>query len=181
MKAKKNKLTDKQRLFAEEYIKDSNATQAAIKAGYSPKSAHSIATENLQKPAIKSFINAKMKEIDSKKIMGAKEAIERLSAIARGELKETVVVGTGVGAEAVDKPADFKTQISAMKEILKRQPAADPTISATVKKLEADAESAEAKARINKYEADQLEDKGQHNPLLEALHNLEVKNNEDTN
>lgn len=44
---KKRKLTPKQQLFADEYIKSGNATDAAIKAGYSPKTARSIAQENL--------------------------------------------------------------------------------------------------------------------------------------
>lgn len=40
-------LTDKQQRFVEEYMVDSNATQAAIRAGYSPDTANSIASENL--------------------------------------------------------------------------------------------------------------------------------------
>lgn len=45
-----DKLTRKQRKFAEEYLVDCNATQAAIRAGYSPKTAYSIGEENLKKP-----------------------------------------------------------------------------------------------------------------------------------
>ncbi|MGG2139985.1 terminase small subunit [Symbiopectobacterium sp. RP] len=44
------KLTDKQELFAREYLKDLNATQAAIRAGYSEKTARKIGSENLSKP-----------------------------------------------------------------------------------------------------------------------------------
>lgn len=46
------KLTDKQELFAREFIKDLNATQAAIRAGYSGKTARAIGSENLTKPDI---------------------------------------------------------------------------------------------------------------------------------
>lgn len=46
------KLTDKQELFAREFIKDLNATQAAIRAGYSEKTARAIGSENLTKPDI---------------------------------------------------------------------------------------------------------------------------------
>ncbi|MDI3361159.1 terminase small subunit [Lelliottia sp. V89_10] len=46
------KLTDKQELFAREFIKDLNATQAAIRAGYSEKTARAIGCENLTKPDI---------------------------------------------------------------------------------------------------------------------------------
>lgn len=47
-----NKLTDKQKMFCREYLIDLNATQAAMRAGYSKKTAGSISTENLQKPLI---------------------------------------------------------------------------------------------------------------------------------
>lgn len=50
------KLTDKQELFAREFIKDLNATQAAIRAGYSEKTARAIGCENLTKPDIQQRI-----------------------------------------------------------------------------------------------------------------------------
>lgn len=50
------KLTDKQKRFIEEYLIDLNATQAAIRAGYSEKTAYSIGEENLKKPVIKQAI-----------------------------------------------------------------------------------------------------------------------------
>ena len=49
---KKKPLTDKQKRFIDEYMVDSNATQAAIRAGYSPKTARVQGQENLSKPAI---------------------------------------------------------------------------------------------------------------------------------
>ena len=60
------KLTPKQRRFVEEYLIDLNATQAAARAGYSPKTARQIASENLAKPDIQEAI--------------AKEKIERSEA-----------------------------------------------------------------------------------------------------
>jgi len=56
------KLTAKQRLFCKEYLLDLNATQAAIRAGYSEKTACAIGTENLRKPNISSFIQQAMAE-----------------------------------------------------------------------------------------------------------------------
>ena len=47
------KLTAKQRRFVEEYLIDLNATQAAIRAGYSPATAGAIGSENLKKPEIR--------------------------------------------------------------------------------------------------------------------------------
>lgn len=49
---KKKPLTDKQKRFIDEYMVDSNATQAAIRAGYSSKAARVQGQENLSKPAI---------------------------------------------------------------------------------------------------------------------------------
>lgn len=58
----KGKLTSKQEQFCREYIIDFNATQAAIRAGYSEKTARNIATENLSKPVISEFIDHLKKE-----------------------------------------------------------------------------------------------------------------------
>lgn len=143
----KQKLTPKQRKFADEYIKSGNATQAAISAGYSKQTAAVIGNENLIKPYIKSYIDERMQELESQKIMSAKEAIELLSSIARGEVKETVVVGTPVGVEEVKKEADFKTRISAVREILKRYPDSDKLTEAQIRKANAEADIMEAKAK----------------------------------
>ena len=51
------KLSPKQKLFCEEYAKTKNATQAAINAGYSEKTARTIASENLTKPYIQEYLN----------------------------------------------------------------------------------------------------------------------------
>jgi len=55
-------LTDKQSRFVEEYLVDLNATQAAIRAGYSPKTAQVIAAENLSKPMIAQAIQLQIEE-----------------------------------------------------------------------------------------------------------------------
>lgn len=54
------KLTPKQEMFVLEYLKDLNATQAAIRAGYSQKTAQAIGAENLTKPLVKEAIDAAM-------------------------------------------------------------------------------------------------------------------------
>jgi len=58
MAIRKNGLTPKQRLFVAEYLKDFNATQAAMRAGYSKKTAYSIGQENLKKPEIQNDASA---------------------------------------------------------------------------------------------------------------------------
>ena len=63
MAVKEGELTPKQANFVEEYLIDLNATQAAIRAGYSEKSAESIGHENLSKPKIYEKIQARRKEL----------------------------------------------------------------------------------------------------------------------
>lgn len=142
-----NELTPKQKKFADNYIESGNATQSAIKAGYSRKTAKSVGSENLTKPDIKSYIEKKMKEVESHKIMDAKEAMELLTRIARGEEKETVIVGTADGLASTTKEADLKTRINATKELLKRYPDNDKLLEQQIRKITAEAEIAEARAR----------------------------------
>lgn len=79
---KPRKLTDKQRLFVEEYLCSWNATQAAIKAGYSKKTAAIIGFENLRKPNIRALIEQRLGE----SAMTANEVLKRLSDQARASL-----------------------------------------------------------------------------------------------
>lgn len=141
------KLTPKQKNFADEYIKTGNATQSAIEAGYSKKTAQVIGAENLSKPMVKSYIEERMVEIASKRVMSYTEAVELLTSIARGEEKETVVVATPVSVEKVEKEADLKTRISALKEILKRYPNNDKLIEQQIRKLSAQADVAQIQAK----------------------------------
>lgn len=153
------KLTPKQRKFADEYIKSGNAADAARKAGYSKRSARSVGQENLTKPDIKKYIDDQMAEIASKRIMDAREAVELLTRIARGEEKETVISSTPEGVYESQKEADLKTRISAVKEILKRYPGDDKLVKAQIRKAAAEADIAEAKARIMNASTDSTEAK----------------------
>ncbi|MBZ1540161.1 terminase small subunit [Leuconostoc mesenteroides] len=141
------KLTPKQKKFADEYIKTGNATQSAIEAGYSKKTAQVIGAENLSKPMVKSYIEKCMAEIASNRVMSYTEAVELLTSIARGEEKETVVVSTPIGVEEVEKEPDTKTRIIAVREILKRYPNNDKLVEQQIRKISAEADIAEANAR----------------------------------
>lgn len=68
MPVRKNKkgLTQKQQDFVYEYLKSGNATDAAIKAGYSEKTSYSIGQENLNKPVIAEEINKRRSEVVKK-------------------------------------------------------------------------------------------------------------------
>ncbi len=153
------KLTPKQQKFADEYIKTGNATQSVIEAGYSKKTAAVITAENLIKLNIKSYIAEHMERIASNHVMGYAEAVELLTSIARGELMETVVVGTMNGAETVKKEADIKTRIVALKEIFKRYPDNDKLVEQQVRKMKADADMAEARVKLMNDDRVSLETK----------------------
>lgn len=139
------KLTTKQKLFCDEYIKSGNAKQSAIKAGYSPKTAYSIGNENLNKPELKAYIDERLKELSNHKILSAAEVLEYLSRVVAG--KETEYVATSKGVFP-DVPVSAKDRISAAKELLKRYPTTDPMEKQKLKKLTADARISEARANV---------------------------------
>ena len=91
-------VTERQKLFVDHYIQTGgNATQAAISAGYSPKSAYSIGNENLSKPEIKSLIAERLKSLESELIAKNQEILEYLTSVLRGEAIEEVVATVGIG------------------------------------------------------------------------------------
>lgn len=122
---KKDKLTLKQKRFADEYIISGNATQSAIKAGYSKKTAGVIAVENLEKPNIKAYIDERLKELDDKAIAKQEEVLQYLTAVMRGQSKSAVVVIEGLGeglseARLINKTPDEKDRIKAAELLGKR-------------------------------------------------------------
>ncbi|MFN8502350.1 terminase small subunit [Kouleothrix sp.] len=86
------KLTLKQKLFCDWYLKLANGTQAAIKAGYSEHTAQSIATENLTKPLIQAYINERKKHMEE--ILGFNKftLVEDLHTIKRMSMKAQPVM-----------------------------------------------------------------------------------------
>lgn len=148
------KLTAKQRLFADEYIKSGNAMQSAIKAGYSDKYAKSSSSKMLENVGIKSYIDAKMAEIESSKIATAKEVLEFYTRVLREEETEEVVLAAGEDVVKLRKKPSTSDKISVAKEIMKRYPLLDPMANEQLRKLKADVRIAEAKAKV-------MEDSGQ--------------------
>ena len=119
------KLTEKQKRFADYYIETGNITEAAVKAGYSKKTARVIGQENLLKPAIKGYIDEKLEAMQDERTASAKEVIEFLTKSMRGEIKEEVVVveGTGDGtseARTVKKQIGLRDRIKSAELLGKR-------------------------------------------------------------
>ncbi|MCG0748009.1 prophage P2a protein 34 [Lactiplantibacillus plantarum] len=167
----KRKLTPKQRKFANEYIKSGNAADAARKAGYSKQTARTVGQQNLTKLDIKEYIDEQMAEIESSKIADAKEVMEFYTRVLRGEELETVVVGTADGAESIERPPTTKDKTAVAKEILKRYPGNDKLVEQQIRKLKAEADIAETKAKRSSKDnqqvvinfTDDLPDDGQQN------------------
>lgn len=119
------KLTEKQKRFADYYIETGNITEAAVKAGYSKKTARVIGQENLLKPAIKGYIDEKLEAMQDERTASAKEVLEFLTKSMRGEIKEEVVVveGTGDGtseARMVEKQIGLRDRIKSAELLGKR-------------------------------------------------------------
>lgn len=96
-----DKLTRKQRKFAEEYLVDCNGTKAAIRAGYSPKTAYSIGEENLKKPELKAYIDEQLELLHSKRTADAQEVLEYLTSVMRGEHTEQTLQLVGDGVQTI--------------------------------------------------------------------------------
>ena len=118
-------MTPRQEKFCVEYLIDLNATQAAIRAGYSKRTADRIANQNLRKLEIQSRIKKMRDEYYDKAIMSAKEVEYLLSKAGRGELKEEVVGIEGVGdgfseSKIIKKRLSAKDRIKALELMGKR-------------------------------------------------------------
>lgn len=83
-----NTLTEKERIFADEYIKTTNATQSAIKAGYAENSASVTGSKMLRKPKVRQYIDAVMNERSKNTIATAGEVLEYLTKVMNGEEKD---------------------------------------------------------------------------------------------
>lgn len=77
-----NKLTPKQRRFIDEYLIDLNATQAAIRAGYSEKTAYSIGVQLLKKLEIQAEIQKRRNRLQNKLEITQERVLQELAAIA---------------------------------------------------------------------------------------------------
>ena len=113
-------MTAKQKRFCDEYLIDLNATQAAIRAGYSEKTAGVIATENLQKPIIQNYISERMNNKQSELIASQDEVLQFLTEVMRGKKKDEKIITTADGECVVRQIANQSNQIKAAELLGKR-------------------------------------------------------------
>lgn len=119
------KMTAKQQRFCDEYLIDLNATQAAIRAGYTENYAHTNAAKLLQNTTIKDFIAARMAEKESELIADQDEVLKYLTSVMRGKTQSEVVVVEGIGdgcseARTMQKGPDEKERLKAAELLGKR-------------------------------------------------------------
>ena len=114
-------MTPRQRKFCDEYLISGNATDAAIKAGYSPKTAKQTGSENLAKPDLKAYIETELEKLHSAKIADAEEVLKYLTSVMRGEHTEQVLKLVGEGVQTVtDIDVSAKERLKAAELIGKR-------------------------------------------------------------
>ena len=115
------KLTPKQQRFIDEYLIDLNATQAAIRAKYSSKTAYSIGNELLKKPEIRARIDERMAELSKRTGVNQERIIRELARIAFLDPTQLINLDT---AELLDEAAaDDRATIASVR--VKRIPTAD--------------------------------------------------------
>lgn len=131
---KLKKLTLKQQKFADEYIISGNATQSAIKAGYSEKYANTNAVKLLQNTTIKAYLDERLSELNSKKIADQQEVLEFFTAAMRGELTEPMAIGLGDGVQQIiEVRPNIATRKSAAVELAKRYGLSTSKVDVNVK------------------------------------------------
>lgn len=118
-------LNDKQQRFADEYLIDLNATQAAIRSGYSKKTAYSQGQRLLKHVEVKAYIDARMAEKEKELIADQDEVLKYLTSVLRGESQSEVVVVENIGdytseARLLQKAPDEKERLKAAELLGKR-------------------------------------------------------------
>lgn len=111
----------KQRKFADEYLIDCNATQAAIRAGYNEKTAYSQGQRMLKNVEVKTYIEEQLERLHNEKTADAQEVLEYLTAVMRGEHTEQTLQLIGEGVQKIaDIDVSAKERIKAAELIGKR-------------------------------------------------------------
>ncbi|WP_200781116.1 terminase small subunit [Klebsiella oxytoca] len=124
-------LTDKQEMFCREYLIDLNATQAAIRAGYSAKTANRTASENLSKPDIKSRIAELKSQRNDLVGINATYVLNRLVEIDQMDVLD-ILNSTGELKPVAEWPKVWRTTLSGL-EVMEM--ASEGNAAALLKKI----------------------------------------------
>ena len=111
----------KQRKFADEYLIDCNATQAAIRAGYNEKTAYSQGQRMLKNVEVKTYIEEQLERLHNEKTADAQEVLEYLTAVMRGQHREQTLQLVGDGVQTItDIDVSARERLKAAELIGKR-------------------------------------------------------------
>ena len=114
-------MNERQRRFADEYIISGNIEQSALKAGYSENYARSQSHKLLANVGIKSYIDNRLKDLESDKIATQDEILRYLTAVMRGEESEQTLISIGeAGQKVTDIDVGAKDRIKAAELLGKR-------------------------------------------------------------
>lgn len=113
---KKDHLTAKQQRFVEEYLIDLNATQAAIRAGYSKKTAGAIGVENLKKPLIATAISEGRKKQAERTEITADKVLAELALLGFANMEDYIRI-TKEGEPYIDLSELTREQAAAISEV----------------------------------------------------------------
>lgn len=108
-------LTPKQRRFVEEYLVDLNATQAAIRAGYSARTARQAGAEALSKPVIAEAVAAEMQRRETRSRVKAFRVLEELAPLCYSSLDHYRIGRSGHVRLTPDAPPDAMRAVAAIK------------------------------------------------------------------
>lgn len=121
-------MTEKQKIFADEYLKDLNATRA-YKVAYPKVKSNAVAQANgsrlLLNAMVKAYIDEQLQELHNERTADAQEVMEYLTSVLRGESESEIVVVEGEGdgmssAKRVKKAPDEKERLKAAELLGKR-------------------------------------------------------------
>lgn len=165
------RLTQKQKDFADEYIKTGNATES-YKSAYKAdrmkdETIYVEALRTLRLPQVADYMDKRMKQIDEAKIPKQKEVLEFLGGVMRATI--TIPVVTKYGDE-IDVPPAMKDRITAAKELLKRMSMDDPLAQAQLRKLNAEATLAESRTNESQDKT------GRMRRLISKMSDEDIKN-----
>jgi len=121
-------MTEKQKKFCDYYIELADATKAAIKAGYSEKTAYSIGSENLRKPELLKYIEQRQEETKNDRTADMIEVKEFWTKVLRNEyedmsnrIKVSELIGKSNGAFIDKHIVSDKTEMTSLLESINRQ------------------------------------------------------------
>jgi phage terminase small subunit len=157
------KMTAKQQAFCDEYLIDLNATQAAVRAGYSKKTAMEQGYQLLQKTSVQEYIADRMAEKEAELIASQDEVLKYFTSVMRGESYSSVLARCEDGSETViEKPPDEKERLDAAKQLAKRY-------GLDREEIEKQAKIEKLKAEIARLKGESPDDEKADDGFLEAL------------